>query len=253
MIDTHAHLMCEQLYPDIEKIVERAKLVGVKKIFNIATDLDTLEKGISFAKRNPFIKNIAAITPHDVEKIQEDFFLKVKEAALKKELIAIGETGLDYHYFHATKENQKKSFIKHIQLALETNLPLMIHCREAFSDLIEILDEYPALKKVVIHCFTGTKKEAIELVNRGIYLSFSGILTYKKSVELQEVLEQTPIDLIILETDSPYLAPLKLRGRLNEPSFILETYEKGAELKKLEFPFFCQIIERNVKNLFSID
>ncbi len=252
MIDTHAHLTSDELFMQIDDLIVRAKKADINKIFNIATDLKTLERGILLREKYPMIENIASTTPHDVDQEGESFFPVVKEMAQQKRLIAIGETGLDYHYTHSSKENQMKYFRKYIELAIEVNLPLVIHCREAFRDLIEILDQYPKMRRILIHCFTGSKEEAQECLSRGYYLSFSGILTYKKSVELQHVCATAPIEQIVIETDAPYLAPQSLRGKQNEPSYIIETLAKMAELKSKTFHEMALITSNNTKSLFKI-
>lgn len=252
MIDTHAHITSDELFEDIDHLLERAKRSHVIKIFNIATDESTLERGLEVKKRNTIVENIAATTPHDVDQEGESFFKVVEQAAKEGLLIAIGETGLDYYYAHSCIENQKIYFRKYIQLAIQVNLPLVIHCRDAFKDLIEILDEYPQMKKVVIHCFTGNMEEANWCIERGFMLSFSGILTYKKSIELQEVCAKVPLENLLIETDSPYLAPQTMRGKKNEPAYILETLQKMAFLKNKTVEQMTQITTENCKRLFHI-
>jgi len=195
---------------------------------------------------------VAATTPHDVEKEGEYFFPFVENACMNRSIIAIGETGLDYYYEHSPKSLQKEFFERYIELAIHFNLPLVIHCRDAFSDLFSILDRYHKQKKVLIHCFTGNQTEANEAIKRGYVLSFSGILTYKKSVELQEVFKQVPLNQIVAETDSPYLAPQSKRGKSNEPAYIEETIQKMAELKGIELAEIRQITTQNAKRFFSI-
>ena len=252
MIDTHCHLTCDELYVDICNILQRAKDANVEAIFNIATDEKSLYRGLEIANSYSWIRNIAAATPHDVDTIGDDFFLIVEKMAKEKRLIGIGETGLDYHYEYSNRITQKKHLRKYIELAIDTNLPLIIHCREAFDDLIQILGEYPDQKKILLHCFTGTLTEALRLVDMGVYISFSGIVTYKKSIDLQTTCKSIPKELIVVETDAPYLAPQSKRGKKNEPAYIKETVEKIAEIHQLPVDEIIKITSNNAKKLFRI-
>jgi len=229
MIDSHAHLTSPTLLPEVDAIVERALEAGVEKIVNICTDEASLKEGLALAARSPGIYNTAATTPHDVDKQGESFFPLVEDAVDK--LIAIGETGLDYFYEHSKKTTQQEFLERYLYLALKVNLPIIFHCRDAFADLFSITDKIYQGKPAILHCFTGTPEEARRVLDRGWLLSFSGILTFKKSTALQEVARFAPLSQILIETDSPYLAPQTRRGKQNEPAYIRETLEKIAELK----------------------
>jgi TatD DNase family protein len=251
MIDTHAHLTSDELFFQLDGIISRAKKAGLKKIFNIATDIKTFDRGIELQKREAMIANIAATTPHDVEKEGELFFPIVKEAALRGELIGIGETGLDYFYEHSPVLTQQHYLRKYIELANEVNLPIVIHCREAFADLFKVFDECGSKVPTVLHCFTGTKEEALECVRRGWIVSFSGIVTYKKSVDLRETFKTIPDENIFVETDAPFLAPQSIRGKCNEPAFIVETVEVMAQLKGYSAAKMGQIPFDNAQRIFQ--
>jgi TatD DNase family protein len=250
MIDCHAHISCEESYD----FLDRAVSSGVSRIINIATNTLELMQGLQLASTVNQIKiyTTAAITPHDAAKQEAGFFSEIEKAAHEKKLIAIGETGLDYHYEYAPKQMQIDSFCKHIALGLQENLPLQIHCREAFSDLYSIFDSFETLPGVMLHCFTGTKEEAKAALDRGFYISFSGIVTFKKSVELQEVLRYVPLNSLLLETDSPYLAPQSHRGKKNEPAFIVETAQFVSTLKNVPFDALVQSVTDNAKKLFAL-
>ena len=250
LIDTHAHLTSEQVEGQLGGMLVRAKEKGVGKILNICTDVASLEKGLSLAQREPWIFNAAATTPHDVEKEGEHFFPFVEDSAKKGELAAIGETGLDYHYTHSPKKLQQDFLIRYFELAKACHLPLIIHCRDAFEDLLAMIDQYYAHKPGVLHCFTGTLPEAKQLVDRGWLLSFSGIITFKKSESLREVAAWAPLDRIVIETDTPYLAPQGHRGKVNEPSFIVETAQEIARLKGIPLEKVAQITADNACKLF---
>jgi TatD DNase family protein len=236
--DSHAHLTTQKEI-ELGSELERARQSHVKMIVNICTDNESLEKGLVLSKEFPqqeiHILTVASTTPHDVQNDGAHFFPIVEEAAKNGLLAGIGETGLDYYYAHSPKELQKEYLRNYLRLAGKYNLPVVIHCREAWHDFFTILDEENApLKepiKGVLHCFTGNKEEAQEVLKRGFYLSLSGIVTFKKSLILQEVAAFVPLDALLIETDSPYLAPQTRRGKKNEPAFVVEVAEKIAEIK----------------------
>lgn len=235
--DSHAHLCDETIYSTIEAVAERAQSEHVNQILNICTNLDTLEKGIALQKKYPWIYTAAATTPHDAEREGELAFPTIAHHARNGDLNAIGETGLDYYYYRATSDIQQHFLRRYLQLALECRLPVVIHCREAFADFFKILDEEYIVNgrhaKGVLHCFTGTLEEAKEVIARGWYLSLSGIVTFKKSLDLREIAKWVPLDQLLVETDAPYLAPQSKRSKMNEPSYLPETVATIAEAKGL--------------------
>lgn len=250
-VDSHAHLTSDALFPQVEDLLERAKSAGITHIVNICTDIPTLERGLELNKKYPWLVNAASTTPHDVDPLGELDFGQMEKAATDGLLVAIGETGLDYHYSHSTPENQKAFLIRYARLAKRLNLPLIIHCREAFEDLFTILDQEEQ-SRVLLHCFTGTLNEAKEVIKRGWMLSLSGIVTFKKSVELQEVAKWVPIENLLIETDAPYLSPQSKRGKTNEPSFLPETALFIANLKGLTLEDFRKKTSQNAMNYFRL-
>lgn len=252
--DSHAHLSSIEGIPLIENLIERAKKEQVARIVNICTDVVTLEAGIELNRLYPFIKNAGATTPHDVESEGESAFSFFEKAAKEKKLCAIGETGLDYHYQYSPKELQKKFLIRYLHLAEETNLPVIFHCREAFLDLFRIVDlEYPSKAQAILHCFTGTMSEAEAVLERGWYLSLSGIVTFKKSEALREVAKRVPLSQLLIETDTPYLAPQSQRGKMNEPSFLPEIARCIAEVKGVSVEDVAKATSDNAQRLFFSD
>jgi TatD DNase family protein len=235
LTDSHAHLTGDGVYEHVDALIARAQAAGVSTIVNICTDVETLERGLLLAKRHPCIYNVASTTPHDVAKEGEEVFPIIRSHALAGHLVAIGETGLDYHYTHSPQDIQKDFLRRYLHLAIECKLPVVIHCREAFSDLFEILDREYVVdgkhQKGVLHCFTGTVAEAEEVFKRGWYLSISGIATFKKSTELREVIRIAPLDQLLIETDTPFLAPQSHRGKPNEPAYIVEIAQLVADIK----------------------
>lgn len=256
LIDSHAHLCDKAFENEIDQILESAKNHSVGQIVNICTDLETLEKGIALARSYPWIHLAASTTPHDVEKEGEIVFEKIAESARKGLLKAIGETGLDYYYEHSNRKVQQTFFKRYLSLANECNLPVVIHCRDAFSDFFDIIDTHFHERNLpcpgVLHCFTGTSEDAKELVKRGWMISMSGIVTFKKSVDLQEIAKSIPLENLLIETDAPYLAPQKNRGKRNEPAFLYETAQFLSHLRGVAFEELANATTANAKKLFRI-
>ena len=247
LIDSHAHLTFEGL--DAIPLLERAKKAGVNKIINICTTPDELKRGIELKKVYPWIYNVASTTPHDVEKDGAKDFAFFAEHA--HELVAIGETGLDYHYEHSDKKIQRQFLKRYFQLATQVGLPVVIHCREAFADFFQIWDD-SFEGSGVLHCFTGNREEAMGVIERGFYLSISGIVTFKKSFELQEVAKMLPLDRLLIETDTPYLSPMPYRGKPNEPAYLVETAKFIADLRGISFQELAEATAKNASQLFHL-
>jgi len=250
-IDTHAHLTAPEMLTDLEAIIERARAGGIEKIINVCTDEKSLRLGLDLARKVPWIYTAAAATPHDVSRIGTAFFASVEQEASRGTLIAIGETGLDYHYEHSERSDQQKHLLRYFDLAKRRALPLIFHCREAFGDLFSLADAHLGPWPAVLHCFTGSLKEAMQGVERGWYLSFSGILTFNKAEALREVAAHVPEDRLLLETDAPYLSPQKWRGARNEPAYLLDTACMLAEIKKKSLKELEQITRQNARSLFN--
>lgn len=248
-IDSHAHLTSPKVVDHVEEVLQRAQQHHVKKIVNICTDKVSLEKGLVLSRRHPWVVNAAATTPHDVGTDGEAFFPIVEAEA--KNLVAIGETGLDYYYEHSDRKLQQTFLIRYFELARAKQLPLIFHCREAFQDLFSLSDLHYSKGPALLHCFTGTVEEAKECLERGWYISFSGIITFKKSVALREVAQYVPLDRMLIETDTPYLAPESKRGKLNEPGYIGETAALIASIKKVDIAQVGQMTAENAAEFFS--
>lgn len=249
--DSHAHITSDELYPRADELIQNAIVNGVTKIVNINTDQETLKRGLELAKKYPEnVFNTAASTPHDVETLGPDDFPVFEKAAREGKLIALGETGLDYFYERANREVQQQFLRKYLALAKELHMSVAIHCRgdEAFVDLFKITSDFPTVK-ILLHCFTGTLGQANEAIARDWYISFSGILTFKKSIELREVMKQLPMDRIVIETDSPYLAPEGKRGKVNEPANVSAVAETIALHREMELEAVCAA---TLKNTFAI-
>ena len=237
LVDSHCHLD----YPDfategVGEIVNRAKSAGVGHFLTICTEIAKFPQVLALAKSYPFMNCTVGTHPHHAADAGEINISKADLVAFTKDpkVAGIGETGLDYYYEHSPQGEQQRVFATHIEAAVETNLPLIIHTRDADDDTVRIMREAGQGKaRGVMHCFSGGRKLADESLALGFYISFSGIITFKKADELRDVVKHVPMDRILVETDSPYLAPVPHRGKRNEPSFVVHTAQMVAELKGL--------------------
>ncbi len=251
MIDSHCHLDHQPLSSNLNDIIKRSKKVGIEKLLTICTTLQSFQEIIKIVKMDKMIFGTFGIHPHESNK---DIVTKelINNYVVKNEkIIGIGETGLDFFYNNSDKISQIKSFEQHIEASIELNYPLIVHSRNAEKETFEILNEYKNKSpKILMHCFTGSTSFAKKLFNLNCFFSASGIITFKNSVELQETFKEIPLDKLLIETDSPYLAPVPNRGKKNEPSFIKFTVSKLAEIKRLEVSKIISATTKNFNNLF---
>ena len=252
IVDSHCHLDFDKFDEDFADVIHRAKKSGVSKILTICTKREQVGKNIDICNRNKFIFFAYGIHPLNVgkEKIK---ISEIEKTSNHNKMIAIGETGLDYFYNRDNISLQKKSFINHIELSKKTNLPLIIHSRDADKDMEKILKTEYLKKpfKAVMHCFSSGQSLANTAIELGFYLSMSGIITFPKSDNLRNIFSKVPVDKILVETDSPYLSPVPFRGKRNEPSFILNTAKVGASIFSMSTNRFCEITSKNFESLFK--
>ncbi len=253
--DSHCHLDYPKLYDQLDDIVKRAEYNQVKYLLTICTTLKSFERIKLIIAKYKNIYGTFGIHPHESEKytqVDSKFILNNKNKHNK--IIGIGETGLDFYYNHSEKEIQKKSFIEHISAASQLNIPIIVHSRNAEVDTYEILksESKNSNLKVLIHCFTGSRDFAKKLIDLNFYISVSGIITFKKSIELADTVSSIPMENLLVETDSPYLAPLPYRGKDNEPSYIIHTVEKLSQIKKLPKESIVINTTNNFMKLFNL-
>ena len=252
MIDSHCHLDVEPLYENINDIILRSENVGISKLLTICTNLESFENIKKLINIDSMIYGTFGIHPHDADKYLISKLKIIENAKYSKKIIGIGETGLDFYYNNSDKKNQIKSFTNHIEACLEVNLPLIVHSRNAEEDTFDILNNFKNTNlKILMHCFTGSYEFAKKLLNFDSYFSASGIITFKNSSDLRNTFAYIPNEKIIIETDSPFLAPVPMRGKKNEPSFIKYTLDKLAEIKKKPFDYMDEITSDNFNTLFS--
>ncbi len=252
MIDSHCHLDVEPLYENINDIILRSKDVGITKLLTICTNLESFENIKKIINIDPIVYGTFGIHPHDADKYLIAKSVILENLKYSKKIIGVGETGLDFYYNNSDKNNQIKSFENHIEACLDIDLPLIVHSRNAEKDTFDILNNFKNTNlKILMHCFTGSFKFMKKLLDLNCYFSASGIITFKNSSELRSTFSSIPIEKIIIETDSPFLAPIPMRGKKNEPSFIKYTLEKLAEIKDKSFNDMDKITSDNFNSLFS--
>ena len=252
MIDSHCHLDHSPLFDDIDNVIKRSKEVGIEKLLTICTTIKSFEKIKLLVKQDDIIFGTYGIHPHEAKNDKVNSDIIIKEVKNNDKIIGIGETGLDFYYNHSDKDDQITSFEEHIKASLELNIPLIVHSRNAEKDTLEIFSKYKNMNlKILMHCFTGSKEFAENLLSFGAYFSASGIITFKNSLELQNTFKIIPLDRILIETDSPYLAPVPNRGKQNEPSYVKYTAQKLANIKDISNLDLIKNTTSNFNSLFN--
>ena len=252
MIDSHCHLDHEPLLSNLDDVMVRSKAIGISKVLTICTTLNSFIKIKEIVKRDEIIYGTYGIHPHEAKDNKVTSDLIVKEIKNNKKIIGIGETGLDFYYNHSDKDDQIKSLDQHIEASIELNIPLIIHSRNAEKETLEIFNNYKNYQlKILMHCFTGSTSFANKLLDLNAYFSASGIITFKNSTELQETFKSIPLEKLLVETDSPFLAPEPNRGKKNEPSFIRYTVKKLAFIKGVSDRDLIKATSLNFNTLFQ--
>jgi TatD DNase family protein len=254
LIDTHCHLVSEKLNNDFIQILERARLAGVEKVINISYDWQSVMLALEQNRKAPNLYTALGIQPHDAHSFTLEVGEKIKNLIKQnKQVIAVGEIGMDAYYSLSSMDKQIECFEYFLQTALELNLPVVIHVRNTHSEVYPRLLKFSKLGlRGVIHCFTGSLEEAKQFLDCGYYISFSGIVTFKNAKEVQEVAKFIPSEKILIETDSPYLSPTPLRGRVNEPAHLIYVNEFLANLRNENVESFAEQTYQNALNLFRI-
>ena len=252
MIDSHCHLDHEPLLSDIDNVIERSKSAGITKILTICTTLNSFDKIKKLVLKDKIIYGTYGIHPHETKNDIVNSDLIINEISNNDKIIGVGETGLDFYYDNSDKETQIKSFETHIKASMELNIPLIIHSRSAENETFDILNKYKNEDlKILMHCFTGSQKFAEKLLDLNAYFSASGIITFKNSQDLQKTFQMIPLDKLLIETDSPFLAPEPNRGKKNEPSFVKFTGKKLADLKNISFEDLVNSTTNNFNKIFK--
>ncbi len=253
LVDTHAHLFFPNFDEDLDQVIEKAKASGVTAILIPGTDLKTSKMAIELSDKYQIVYASVGYHPHDTKDWDFSWINELRALSRHKKVVAIGEIGLDYFYDYSPKEKQIEAFKQQINLALELNLPIIVHNRDSNEDLMMIIREYKDTKLIgQFHCFAGTAEDAKELVSMGHYISFTGNITFKSRQELRDILSQINPENLLLETDSPFMTPVPFRGKRNEPAHVNYVAEKIAELHSITKEEVGKITSQNAFKLFGI-
>lgn len=254
IIDSHAHLQFEEYAAELVDVLTRAQEAGVEAIINVGTDLASSRAAVALADRFPQLYATVGLHPHEAATFTGEIGAALADLARHPKVVAIGETGLDYHYHHSPREAQQAAFLAQLELARAADLPVVVHSREAKEETLRLLAELTPARKGVLHCFTGDLDMAQQAIGMGFYISFSGIVTFKNAGPLREVAKALPMESIMIETDCPFLTPTPYRGRRNEPAFVVRVAEQLAELKSsIAVDVMRSTIRRNTAALFGLD
>lgn len=249
--DSHAHLDDARFQPDFDDILARMRENGVTGMMNIGCDLPSSERSVALAERYDWIWAAVGSHPDDADHVDEARIARYRALCQNPRVRAIGEIGLDYHYDDIPREIQKNAFRMQLALARELSMPVVVHEREAHEDGMRIIDEFPEVKGV-FHCYSGSLEMAKELVKRGWYIGFTGVVTFKNARKAVEVAEKIPLDRILIETDCPYMAPEPFRGRRNDPSLVPFVAKKIAALRGISAEAAAAATAENARRLFRI-
>ena len=251
IFDTHSHYDDEKFNPDRDELINSLQSQGVSYVVSCGCDIDTTEFNYELAQKYDFFYFAAGFHPECLEGASLDDLEIIKKYAQDKRCVAIGEIGLDYHWMSSTKEVQQDFFRSQIELAKEMDLPVIVHDREAHGDTLEILKD--TKPKGVVHCFSGSKEMAKEIIRLGMYIGLNGVVTFSNARKSLEVAKEIPIERLVLETDCPYLAPTPMRGKRNNSAYIEYTAQKIAEILEIDTQKLLNITENNAKKLYNLD
>lgn len=251
LIDTHCHIEMEAFDKDRDDVLKRAKDSGIEALITIGSDYESNIDNLALINKYDFLYASVGIHPHDSKVFTDQIFEEIIEWIKEDKVVALGETGLDYHYEHSPREIQRMVFKRHLELSRITGLPVIIHSREAKEDTLSILKD-SGITKGVLHCFSGDMDMAERAMEMGFYISFSGTVTFKKARNILDIVKAVPDDYLLVETDAPYLTPEPLRGKRNEPSFIIHTVERIATLRGVSPDDIARITTLNARRLFKI-
>jgi len=251
MIDSHCHLDHDPLKTNLSNIVDRSKSTGIEKLLTICTTNKSFNDILEIVTNYEIVYGTYGIHPHECKNINASVDEIIEKVSLNNKIIGVGESGLDFYYNNSDKKSQLSSFKNHIEASIKLKIPIIVHSRNAEKETYDLLNDYKNENlKILMHCFTGSIKFAEKLMNLNAYFSASGIITFKNSIELRETFKKIPLKKILIETDSPFLAPIPMRGKKNEPSYIKYTAKKLAELKACSFDEIDKLTTNNFNSLF---
>lgn len=252
LIDSHAHLEMKEFNPDREEVIERARQAGVSYIVTVGTNLAQSRKALSLARQHENIYATVGVHPHDVARVDSKTFDDLCEIARDPKVVAYGEIGLDFFRNISPREKQIEMFNLQLELAVQLKLPVIIHDRDAHEQTLRMV-KASGVRRGVFHCFSGDYSMARQCIDLGFYISIPGVVTFDNAKTIQDVAQRVPLSSLLLETDAPYLTPAPHRGKRNEPSFIINTAKKVAQIKGLPWEEVADVTARNTMNLFGIE
>ncbi|MFA5658031.1 MAG: TatD family hydrolase [Oscillospiraceae bacterium] len=251
IFDSHAHYDDERFDADRDTLLTSLFENGVSGIVHASTDIKSAEFGVEYSERFPLFYTSAGVHPENLNGLDENYISRLEELSRAAKVAAIGEIGLDYYWEKENKELQKKVFSEQLELANRLGLPVIVHLREATQDGLELLTKYRP--KGVVHCFSGSVETAREVLSLGMYIGFTGVITFPKSFKAQEVLKIVPDDRLLLETDCPYMAPVPNRGKRCDSGMIADTAKKAAEIKGMEVQEILNITAGNARRMYGLE
>lgn len=255
LVDSHAHIQGSEFAADVAQVIRQAQAAGVERIIVVggAGELSSNDEALAIATSYPGLFATVGMHPHDAKRVSDEDLKRLKELISDPKVVAVGETGLDFYYDHSPREIQIELFCRFIHMARQAGLPIVVHNREAQREVAELIrNEGKRELRGVIHCFTGDYEAARAFLDLGFYLSFTGIITFKNADSLRDVVRKLPLDRILVETDSPYLAPVPHRGKRNEPAFVRLVAETVAKIRRISLEEVAQATSLNAQRLFGI-
>lgn len=250
IFDSHAHYDDEAFKEDQSEVLEKIQLSGVKRILNCGSSIESSERTVELAKRHDFIYGACGIHPDSADQVKSNLN-KIGDLLKGPKLVAVGEIGLDYYYKGFDRETQLRAFREQMDLAAQLKLPVIIHDRDAHEDTLKVIDEFKGVTGV-LHCFSGSLEFSREVLKRGYYLGFTGVITFKNAKKAVGVLKEAPADRILVETDCPYMAPVPHRGERNDSSFLVHTLSKMAEIRGIGYDEACRLTWENASEMLNI-
>ena len=254
LIDTHCHLTFEELAGDVEAVVARSRDAGVGGWITVGTDTQQNRKAIDLAGRFENMYAAVGIHPHEAKDVTAETIRELRKLAQNEKVVALGETGLDFHYDFSRPQDQRRIFAQQLGIAAEFNLPVIVHSRDAFDETMDTLERHGCdVRRVVFHCFSGSAKQAEIVLDSGFYISFTGVVTFKNAGAVREAAKIVPLDRLMVESDCPYISPEPMRKqRINEPALMIHTARRLAELKQMDLTDFAEAISSTTKNFFAL-
>ena len=254
LIDTHCHLTFEQLAQDVEAVIARSMAAGVTSWITVGTDIEHNQKAVELTSTFQNMYAAVGIHPHEAKDVTAETIAQLKKLAQNEKVVAIGETGLDFHYDFSSPTDQTRAFAQQLKIAADLNLAVIIHSRDAFEETLDVLDRLgSSVNKVVFHCFSGSAEQAKIVLDKGFYLSFTGVVTFKNADAARQAAKIVPLERLMLETDCPYMAPEPMRKqRTNEPALMTHTAKCLAELRKMNLPDFAAAVTATTRAFFGL-